>query len=399
MNKIAYTLFVAFVASVLTLLGVNALTDSPAGDDDLREISLAELAEHDSTDSCWKAIDGRVYDITSYIPNHPTPEHVIADWCGQESTEAWEAIGNGRGHSATAAAMLARYRIGVLEGSGLTAADLAEPEATPAPQRQPAAPARAAAAPSASGVAQWADGSYYAELEPDSRGWIALVELTIKDGRIVGAHYDEVQRDDAGNVTGSKLQDYGYAANWRNNRPTDVSQLSAFPGYVEQLIRAGGPQGVDAISGATSAFDSFTAALELALADAEVVERAAPAMPEALGGYRDGTYYAETEPNARGQLALIEITVRDGYIFSVHYDEIGRDEDGNVNLSKRTDYGYAQRWRNAVDSGVSQFSAFPAYVRQLIETGDPEAVDGISGATSTYDWFREVSAEALQDAR
>ena len=398
MNKIAYTLFIAFVASVLTLVTANALTSGSDSEGGVREITLDELAEHDSEDSCWKAINGRVYDITDYIPNHPTPPHVIANWCGQESTEAWDGIGGGSGHSATAAAMLERYRVGVLAGSGLTAEDLAA-DATPAEAERATPAAQVRPAATVAGEAQWADGSYYAELEPDGRGWIALAEVTIRDGRIIGAHYDEVQRDEDGNVTGSKLQDTGYAANWRNNRPSGISQLSAFPGYIEQLIRGGSPAAVDGISGATSSFGSFVAVFEAALAEAEVVERASPAAVEARGGYRDGTYYAETEPNARGQLALIEITVRDGFIFSVHYDEVGRDEDGNVILSKRTDYGYAQRWRNAVDSGISQFSAFPAYVRQLIETGDPEAIDGLSGATSTYDWFREVSQEALQEAR
>ncbi|MCH8553197.1 MAG: FMN-binding protein [Natronospirillum sp.] len=397
MNKIAYTLFIAFVASVLTLAAVNALTSDTDSDEDLREISLDELAEHDSEDSCWKAINDRVYDITDYIPNHPTPEHVITEWCGKESTEAWEDIAGGRGHSSSAAAMLERYRIGVVAGSGLTEADLEEDTSPSETERTNGSQERPAA--SVSGDAKWADGSYYAELEPDDRGWTPFVELTIKDGRIVGVHYDEIQRDEDGDVTDSKLQNYGYAANWRNNRDSDVSQLSAFPGYVEQLLRAGDPQGVDGISGATSTFDSFTAAVEAALADAETVEASAADIPDAKGGYEDGTYYAETEPNERGQLAMIEITVRDGYIYSVHYDEIGRDEDGSVTMSKRTDYGYAERWRNAVDSGVSQLSAFPAYVRQLIETGDPDAVDGISGATSTYDWFREVSASALEGAQ
>jgi cytochrome b involved in lipid metabolism len=60
-------------------------------------------------------IDGLVYDITSYIPLHPTDPSVLLAWCGKESTEAWEDKGGiGESHSSRADAALDAYEIGQL---------------------------------------------------------------------------------------------------------------------------------------------------------------------------------------------------------------------------------------------------------------------------------------------
>lgn len=392
MNRTAYTLFVAFVASLLTLAAVQVLTPQRAEAGDVREITLDELAQHDHRESCWKAINGRVYDITDYVPNHPTPEHVLTRWCGQESTAAWDDIAGGRGHSASAAAMLERYRIGVLAGSGLTAEDLAESETPEPAAAQPARLVEGAAVP-------WIDGSYYAELEPDGRGWFSLIEITIAGGEIVAVHYDEVQRNDEGQITAGKLYDYGYAQNWRNNREWDVSQLTAFPAFGHQLKASGDLAEVDLIVGATSSYNSFVEVAQLALADTPLRSEAMPAPADARGGYVDGVYFAESEPNARGYAAMIEIWVHGGHISQVHYDEIARDDSGQITERKLYDYNYAQRWRNAMPNGISQLTAFPAFGQQLVATGDPDQVDALSGATSSHQWFQEMAREALLDAR
>ncbi|MCA1768560.1 MAG: cytochrome b5 domain-containing protein [Halomonas sp.] len=117
MNKIAYSVFIAFVASLLTLISVSALSSSErdeTDDEGLKPITLDELAEHDGAESCWKAIHGRVYDITDYLPNHPTDPTVILEWCGQEATEGWHNKRPGVPHSPRAEGMLEEYLIGRL---------------------------------------------------------------------------------------------------------------------------------------------------------------------------------------------------------------------------------------------------------------------------------------------
>lgn len=115
--------------------------------------------------------------------------------------------------------------------------------------------------------------------------------------------------------------------------------------------------------------------------------------------YRDGTYYAESDPDPRGRSSVIEITVRGGRIIAVHYDEVERDSDGNVTMSKINNYAYAESWRNTRDGNVTQFTAFPAYIEQLKQTNDPGRVDVVTGATSSHRGFVEAARAALRGAR
>ncbi|WP_018139324.1 MULTISPECIES: cytochrome b5-like heme/steroid binding domain-containing protein [unclassified Thioalkalivibrio] len=112
-----YTLLVAFIASLLTLLAVHLLgpdTTPPVVEGD-EGITHEELARHASEDDCWMAIHGVVYDFTEYLPRHPTP---IEDDCGTDASHGWDTKGTGRPHSRRAHDMLPDYRIGVLAGEG-----------------------------------------------------------------------------------------------------------------------------------------------------------------------------------------------------------------------------------------------------------------------------------------
>ncbi len=43
-----------------------------------------------TAEECWTIIDGKVYDITSYIPHHPGGPEVAALACGIDSTEMYQ---------------------------------------------------------------------------------------------------------------------------------------------------------------------------------------------------------------------------------------------------------------------------------------------------------------------
>lgn len=119
MRKLTYTAFIAFWASLLTLLLVEMLV--PASSEAPREtdeFTLEEVARHGSEGDCWMAIDGGVYDLTAYLPAHPTPLRVILAWCGKDASEGMHTKGRGREHSPAAWAELEEYRIGVLTGKG-----------------------------------------------------------------------------------------------------------------------------------------------------------------------------------------------------------------------------------------------------------------------------------------
>lgn len=83
-----------------------------------RSYTLAEVAGHGKEDDCWMAIEGQVYDIAAYLPDHPSEPDLILPWCGKDATQAWQTKGKGRPHSSRANQLLAKYRIGKQELRG-----------------------------------------------------------------------------------------------------------------------------------------------------------------------------------------------------------------------------------------------------------------------------------------
>ena len=80
-----------------------------------KRFALAEVARHATETDCWMAINGVVYDLTAYLPEHPSRPSVVLPWCGKEATEAYKTKTKGRPHSPEADQLLPTYRIGVLD--------------------------------------------------------------------------------------------------------------------------------------------------------------------------------------------------------------------------------------------------------------------------------------------
>ncbi|HRH25430.1 MAG TPA: cytochrome b5-like heme/steroid binding domain-containing protein [Parcubacteria group bacterium] len=59
-------------------------------------ITLAQISSHSSRSSCWSAINGVVYDLTSWIPNHPGGEGTILGLCGRDGTQSYNGQHGGK---------------------------------------------------------------------------------------------------------------------------------------------------------------------------------------------------------------------------------------------------------------------------------------------------------------
>ena len=81
-----------------------------------KRYTLADVARHAVETDCWMAIDGAVYDLTAYLPEHPTRPSVIVPWCGKEASEAYRTKTKGWPHSPEATQLLTTYRLGALAG-------------------------------------------------------------------------------------------------------------------------------------------------------------------------------------------------------------------------------------------------------------------------------------------
>ena len=86
-----------------------------AAEPGLRNFSLPEVAQHKLEKDCWMAIEGQVYDLTGYLPDHPSDPAIVLPWCGKEATQAWLTKTVGRPHSSRANKLLQQYLIGTLQ--------------------------------------------------------------------------------------------------------------------------------------------------------------------------------------------------------------------------------------------------------------------------------------------
>ncbi|KAL9225869.1 hypothetical protein vseg_001746 [Gypsophila vaccaria] len=83
--------------------------------------SMQETTEHNSTDDCWVVIDGKVYDVTSYMEEHPGGDDVFLSAKGKDAQEEFEEAG----HSQDARDLMDKFCIGELDPSATT---IPEPE-------------------------------------------------------------------------------------------------------------------------------------------------------------------------------------------------------------------------------------------------------------------------------
>ena len=86
--------------------GALVTTGSPQ-----KTYTISDIASHNSASSCWMAINGTVYDVTSYIDKHPDGPSILKG-CGKDATDMYTEV---RKHAREGDAMLPTYAIGVFK--------------------------------------------------------------------------------------------------------------------------------------------------------------------------------------------------------------------------------------------------------------------------------------------
>lgn len=74
--------------------------------------SLANVTTHASRSDCWVAVNGNVYDLTTWIAQHPGGPAAIVKICG---TDGSATFNKQHGGQAQANAALAQFKIGALQ--------------------------------------------------------------------------------------------------------------------------------------------------------------------------------------------------------------------------------------------------------------------------------------------
>jgi cytochrome b involved in lipid metabolism len=74
-----------------------------------RKITRAEVAKHNKRDDCWLVIDGKVYDVSEYVAEHPGGDSILKN-AGSDSSAGF----HGPQHPPRVHDLVEDYRIGDL---------------------------------------------------------------------------------------------------------------------------------------------------------------------------------------------------------------------------------------------------------------------------------------------
>lgn len=87
-------------------------TDSSEAAPEDDAVTMAEVEDNDTADSCWAVMEGTVYDLTDWVDQHPGGGNRIEALCGTDATEAFEDQHGGQDAPED---QLSEFEIGSLE--------------------------------------------------------------------------------------------------------------------------------------------------------------------------------------------------------------------------------------------------------------------------------------------
>jgi len=76
---------------VATTSAGTTSADTAANPTSTKKYSLAELSQHSTRDNCWIGIEGKVYNVTTFIDKHPGGDKILQG-CGKDATELFGKI-------------------------------------------------------------------------------------------------------------------------------------------------------------------------------------------------------------------------------------------------------------------------------------------------------------------
>jgi cytochrome b5 len=80
-----------------------------------QKYTLEEVNKHNTENDCWIIIDNKVYNVTSFIANHPGGPEIILENAGKDITEKMPEVSAHQNHWSEILEYLAGMYIGDLD--------------------------------------------------------------------------------------------------------------------------------------------------------------------------------------------------------------------------------------------------------------------------------------------
>ena len=249
--------------------------------------------------------------------------------------------------------------------------------------------------------AEFTDGTYEAKTsEPDSNGFIDVVSLTVKDGKITEVNWDAVTEDGSKKSIMSENGEYTMTEDgptWKEQSESLAKALIENQSLSFLTTDAEGK--TDAVTGVSISVSSF---IDLA---AQCMEQAAglePAQEDPFAGAEltDGTYEAKTsEPDSNGFTDVVTLTVKDGAITEASWDAVTEDGSKKSIMSENGEY-------TMTEDGPTWKAQAEALAEALIEnqslsflTTDAEGkTDAVTGVSISVNGFIDLATQCLEQA-
>ncbi|KAK1289793.1 hypothetical protein QJS10_CPB18g00682 [Acorus calamus] len=75
--------------------------------------TLEDVSKHNTSKDCWLIINGKVYDVTKFLEDHPGGDDVLLSATGKDATDDFEDVG----HSTSAREMMDGFYVGEIDAS------------------------------------------------------------------------------------------------------------------------------------------------------------------------------------------------------------------------------------------------------------------------------------------
>ena len=216
------------------------------------------------------------------------------------------------------------------------------------------------------------DGTYTATAYAEDRTWVPEMTIIVSGGKISDLKFDE-------STAMRKSEDIEYQKSFKAQMNIDL--LGVYASLQDILVKTQDVTKLDTITGATKTAENFKTLAAEALKDAKDGEK-----------YKDGSYTAKGTMDERYWTPTVAITVKDGKIATVKYDEVS----ARIFKYKSLDTAYIARFKEQkkVDLPV----AYDLLKKSLLEKQDLSKVDSVTGATSTSASFVEIAKKVIEKA-